>query len=66
MPTFNLALGLRMVRCAADVIHAVVVEPFGKVGRDVTRTVVAEQPMALEFRKNHYLVRRSKFPISAK
>src|SRR5690606_15917563 len=31
----DLALGLGMTGCTAGVIHALVGEPFGKVGRDV-------------------------------
>ena len=37
MPALDLALGLRMVGRAADLLHAVIVEPFGEIGRDVAR-----------------------------
>ncbi len=29
MPALDLALGLGMVRCATDMLHALVIEPFG-------------------------------------
>ena len=35
VPALDLALGLGMTGCTAGVIHALVGEPFGKVGRDV-------------------------------
>ena len=44
MPTLDLTLGLRMVRRAADVIHALISEPVREVAGDVGRAVVAEQP----------------------
>lgn len=37
MPTFDLSLGLRMKRSATDMAHAVGVDPFGEIGRDMTR-----------------------------
>jgi hypothetical protein len=43
MPSLDLTLGLRMQRCAADMAHAVGIDPFGKLGGDVTGTIVAEQ-----------------------
>jgi len=43
MPTFELALGLGMVRCAADVIHALIGKPIREVAGDVGRAIVAEQ-----------------------
>jgi len=42
VPAFNLALGLRVERCAADMAHAVGVDPLGEFGRNVGRAVVAE------------------------
>ena len=44
MPAFDLALGLRMVRYAADVIHSLILEPGRKITGDGGRTVVAQQP----------------------
>ena len=43
MPALDLALGLRMKRSAADMAHAVGVDPFGEFAGDVGRPVVAEQ-----------------------
>ena len=43
MPALDLTLGLRMVWCTADVIHALTLEPDGKIAGDVGRAVVAEQ-----------------------
>jgi len=44
VPPFDLALGLRVVGRAADMIHALVVEIIGQVSRDAGRAVVTEQP----------------------
>jgi len=35
MPALDLALGHRMIRRAADMLHVLAVEPFGQVRRDV-------------------------------
>ena len=43
MPALDLALGLGVMRRTTHMIHAFVIEPFGKIGRDVTRSVIAEQ-----------------------
>ena len=43
MPALDLALGLRMMRRTAHVIHAVVIELFCEIDGDVARTVVAQQ-----------------------
>ena len=43
MPTLDFALGLGMVWCTADVIHALTLEPDCKIAGDVGRAVVAEQ-----------------------
>ena len=43
----GLALGLGMVRCAADVGDALALEPEGEVAREIGRTVVAEKPGAV-------------------
>ena len=48
VPAFDLALGLGMVRCAADVIHALVGEPDREITGDVGRAVVAEQPWLVD------------------
>jgi len=36
VPALDLALGLRVIWCAADVLHLSVVEPFGEVSGEVT------------------------------
>ena len=43
MPAFDLALGLRVIRCATRVLHAFVLEPFRQFPRDITGPVVTEQ-----------------------
>ena len=43
VPALDLALGLRVVRGAADMGHALTLEPGGEVGGDIGRAVVAEQ-----------------------
>ena len=35
MPTFDLALCLRVIGCAADMVHCSPFEPLGEIGRDV-------------------------------
>ena len=44
MPALDLALRLRMVGRAADMAHALVVQPCGEILTDVGRAIVAEQP----------------------
>ena len=44
VPALDLALGLGMVRSAADMIHALLLEPGGKIVGDIGRAIVAEQP----------------------
>ena len=43
MPTLDLALGLRVIGCATDVAHTLVLEPFGQLAGDIGRAIVAEQ-----------------------
>ena len=47
MPSFDLALGHRVIGLSARVPHAVFVEPFGKIAGDVGWPVVAEQTRTL-------------------
>ena len=35
MPTFDLSLGLRVIGCATDVTHTLVLEPFGQIAGDI-------------------------------
>ena len=48
MPALDLALGLRVIRCAPKVIHTVVLEPFSQIAGDIGRAVVAEQPRLVD------------------
>ena len=41
MPALDLALGLRVIRCAPNVIHTVVLEPFSQIAGDIGRTVLS-------------------------
>ena len=50
MPALDLALGHRMIRRAADMLHVLAVEPFGEVGRDVAGAVVGEKPWPVDDR----------------
>jgi hypothetical protein len=43
VPAFDLALGLRMIGCAAHVSDALCDEPFCEIARDIAGAVVAEQ-----------------------
>ncbi len=43
VPAFYLALGLRMVRCSTNMIHALLVEPISQFARDVAGSVVRQQ-----------------------
>ena len=44
MPALDLALGHGVIGGAANVVHVLAVEPFGKVGRDVARSVIRQEP----------------------
>ena len=44
VPAFDLALCLRVIRRATDVVHAALFQPVRKVAGDVRRSIVAEQP----------------------
>ena len=43
VPALDLALGLRMEGCAANVIHLLAIEIVGQFSGDVTRAVVAQE-----------------------
>ena len=43
VPAFDLALGLRVIGCATNMIHAVVIEPLGEFASNVTGAVVRQQ-----------------------
>jgi len=36
----DLALGLGMVRCATDMLHALIIEPFGQTAGDIAGSIV--------------------------
>ena len=44
VPALDLALGLRMIRRSAHVLHALVFEPVGQIACNIRRAIVAEQP----------------------
>lgn len=48
VPSLDLALGLRMIWGAPDMIHLPVFQPISQFTRDVTRSVVAEQPRLVQ------------------
>ena len=50
MPAFDLALGLRMIRGAADMIHLLIFKPICLLARDVAGSVVAEQTWFVQHR----------------
>ena len=46
VPSFNLALGLGVIRSAPDMAHALVLQPISQITGDVAGTVVRSQPEA--------------------
>ena len=48
MISLDLALGHRVVRPAADMSDAVVIEPLAKLARHVGWTVIAQQPWPMQ------------------
>src|SRR4029077_4088525 len=44
MPALDLALGLRMIRRSADMLDVLLVQPIGKIARDIRRAVVRQEP----------------------
>jgi len=48
MPTFDLALGLRVIRCTTHMIHAFVIQPFSKITRDIAGTIVRQAAGAIQ------------------
>ena len=43
VPALDLALGLRVERGSANVIHFVVLQPFGQIARDIAGSVITQQ-----------------------
>ena len=50
MPPFDLSLGLGVMWCTPHMIHAFALKIVGKIGGDVGRTIIAEQPWLLHYR----------------
>jgi hypothetical protein len=48
VPSLDLALGLRMVGSASDMLHAPIIEPLGQVAGDVARPIVRQQPRLMD------------------
>ena len=48
MPAFDLALRLRMIWRAPDVVHALLFEPVSKIAGYIGRAVIAEQPRLVD------------------
>jgi hypothetical protein len=44
MPALDFALGLRMIRRSADMLDVLLVQPIGKIARDIRRAVVGQKP----------------------
>ena len=44
VPSLDLALGLGMVGCTTNMIHAPILQPFCQITRDVTGTIIRQQP----------------------
>ena len=42
VPALELALGLGTVGCATDMLHALIIEPFGQVAGDIAGPIVGE------------------------
>ena len=38
-------IGLGMVGCAADMFHALIIDPFGQVAGNIAGPIVVEQPL---------------------
>jgi hypothetical protein len=43
MPALDFALGRRMVGRSADMLDVLVVQPVGKIARDISRAVIRQQ-----------------------
>lgn len=51
VPSLDLALSLRVIRSASNMIHLPVLQPVGQLAGDVTGPVVAEQPWLVQDRR---------------
>ena len=52
MPALDLALGLRMIRRSVDMLDVLLVQPIGKIARDIRRAVVRQKAVAGELRSS--------------
>jgi hypothetical protein len=50
MPALDLALGLRMIRGAADMLHLLAIQPLHEICRDVRRAVIRQQTRSVPTR----------------
>ena len=48
VPALDLALGLGRVRCATDMLHALIIELFGQVAGEIAGSVVGQQPWRMD------------------
>ena len=49
MPALDLALGLRMIRRSVDMRVVLLVQPIGKIARDIRRAVVRQKPWPVNY-----------------
>ena len=49
MPALDLALGLRMIRRSVDMLDVLLVQPIGKIARDIRRAVVRQKPWPVNY-----------------
>ena len=49
MPALDLALGLRMIRRSVDMLDVLLVQPIGKIARDIRRAVVGQKPWPVNY-----------------
>ena len=51
VPSLDLALSLRVIRCASDMIHLLIFQPVSQFAGDVTGAVVGEQARLVQDRR---------------
>ena len=49
MPALDFALGLRMIRRSVDMLDVLLVQPIGKIARDIRRAVVRQKPWPVNY-----------------
>ena len=54
VPTLDLDLNMGIVRCATDMLHRLIIEPFGQVAGDIAGSVVGQEPWLImdDFRRS--------------